>query len=75
VRVWVDAAGRLTGPPLQLLQVRDQAALVAIVAPVILALVLLWAGELAHYLLGRRRLAAWEADWRATGPQWTRQQH
>jgi len=73
VRVWVDAAGRLTGPPLRLLQVRDQAALVAIVAPVVLGLVLLWAGELARYLLGRRRLAAWEADWRATGPQWTRQ--
>jgi hypothetical protein len=71
--MWVDAAGGLTGPPLQLLQVRDLAALAAIVAPVVLGLVLLWAGELAHYLLGRRRLAAWEADWRATGPQWTRQ--
>jgi hypothetical protein len=69
----VDAAGRQTGPPLRLLQIRNQAALVAIVAPVILGLALLWAGELAHYLLGRRRLAAWEVDWRATAPQWTRQ--
>jgi hypothetical protein len=24
-------------------------------------------------VLGRRRLAAWDAEWRATGPQWTRQ--
>jgi hypothetical protein len=34
---------------------------------------LLAAGQLAHFLLGRRRLAAWDAEWRATGPQWTRQ--
>ena len=73
VRVWVDAAGRLTEPPLQPWQVRGQAAMAAIGAPVVLGLVLLCAGVLAHYLLGRRRLTAWEADWRATGPQWTRQ--
>jgi hypothetical protein len=30
------------------------------------------AGLLACGLLGRRRLAAWDADWRATEPQWTR---
>jgi hypothetical protein len=30
---------------------------------------LLFAGQLTHYLLGRRRLAAWDAEWRATGPQ------
>jgi hypothetical protein len=73
VRVWVDAAGRPTGPPLQLLQVHGQAVLAAILAPVVLGLVLLCTGQLAHYLLGRRRLAAWGAEWRATGPQWTRQ--
>jgi hypothetical protein len=73
VRVWVDTAGRLTGPPLQPLQVRGQAVVTAILAPIVLGLVLLCTGQLAHYLLGRRRLAAWDAEWRATGPQWTRQ--
>jgi hypothetical protein len=73
VRVWVDKAGRLTGPPLQPRQVRGQAVMAAVLVPVVLGEVLLCAGQLAHYLLGRRRLAAWEADWRATGPQWTRQ--
>ena len=34
VSVWVDAAGRLTGPPLRPLQVRGLAALAEIVAPV-----------------------------------------
>jgi hypothetical protein len=73
VMVWADAAGRLTGPPLQAQQVRGQAFLAAVLAPVLLGEMLLVAGQLAHFLLGRRRLAAWDAEWRATGPQWTRQ--
>lgn len=73
VMVWADAAGRLTGPPLEAKQVRGQAVLAAILAPVLLGMVLLCAGQLTHCLLGRRRLAAWDAEWRATGPQWTRQ--
>lgn len=71
VLVWADAAGRLTGPPLALAQVRDQAVMVAVVAVMVLGLMLWCAGELAHYLLGRRRLAAWDAEWQAIGPQWT----
>ena len=72
VLVWVDAAGRLTGPPLQFSKVRLQAALAALLAPTIVGFVLLYAGELAYGVLDRRRLAAWDADWRATGPLWTR---
>ena len=52
VMVWVDAAGRQTGPPLQPLQVRTQAALAAILAPVVVGLVLLCTGQLAHSVLG-----------------------
>jgi hypothetical protein len=73
VMVWVDAAGRPTSPPLQAYQVRGQAVLAAILAPVALGLVLLCVGQLAHVVLTRRRLAAWEADWRTTGPEWSRQ--
>ena len=73
VRVWTDAAGTPAELPLQLWQVKGQAALAAVLAPVLFGEVLLAAGQLAHYLLGRRRLAAWAAEWRATGPQWSRQ--
>ena len=73
VVVWADAAGRLTAPPLTPTQMQGQAVLAAVLAPVVLGLMLLWAGQLAHCLLVRRRLAAWDAEWRATGPQWTRQ--
>jgi len=73
VMVWVDATGQQTGPPLQLSQVRSQAVIAAVLAPIVLGMIVLYAGQVAHYLLARRRLAAWEAQWRAIGPQWTRQ--
>jgi hypothetical protein len=69
--VWADAAGRPTGPPLQAQQVRGQAFLAAVLAPVLLGEMLLVAGQLAHFLLGRRRLAAWDAEWQAIGPRWS----
>ena len=73
VMVWVDAAGRLTGqPPLQLSQVRGQAMLATMLTPLAVGLILLCAGRLAHAVLGRRRQAAWDADWQATEPQWTK---
>lgn len=71
VAVWVDAVGRVTGPPVQLSQVRGTAALAAVLACLAVGCVVLGAGLLAHSVLGRRRLAAWDADWRATEPQWT----
>jgi hypothetical protein len=71
VMVWVNAAGRLTGPPLRRSGVRGQAVLAAVLAPVMAGFVVLGIGQLAHCALARRRLAAWEADWRATEPQWS----
>jgi len=71
--VWVDAAGRFTGqPPLQLAQVRSQAALATILTPLAVGFILLCVGLLAHAVLGRRRRAAWDADWQVTEPHWTR---
>lgn len=71
VNVWTDAAGRQTGPPLTSGQVRGQAAVAAVSAPALLGLILLGTGIAAHDLLGRRRLAAWDEEWRTTGPRWT----
>jgi hypothetical protein len=33
--------------------------------------VLTVAGALALRALNKRRMAAWDADWQATGPHWT----
>ncbi len=70
VRIWVDAAGVQTGPPLRPGQDTGQAALAALLAPFALGTVLFCAVSLAVYILDRRRLAAWAADWRSTGPRW-----
>jgi len=73
VMVWVDMAGRPTGDrPLQLSQVRNAAELAAVLAPLALGLILLGAGFSVHLMLGRRRLAAWDADWQVTEPHWTK---
>jgi len=71
VAVWVDTAGRVTGPPVTLLQVRGMAVLAAVLACIAVGFIVVCAGLLARSVLGRRRLAAWDADWRATEPQWT----
>ena len=73
VPVWVDASGQLTkAPPLRLAQVNDQAVLAAAAAFVGLGYLLACVGLLACGVLARRRLAAWDAGWRATEPRWTR---
>jgi hypothetical protein len=71
VMIWTSESGRPLGPPLPHGRVTAQAALAAFSAPVALGLVLLIAGMLAVGALNRRRLAAWESDWRVTAPKWT----
>lgn len=70
VRIWVDESGAQTGPPLRTQQATGQAVLASVLAPFALGTVLLCAASLAVFILDRHRLAAWAADWRATGPRW-----
>ena len=71
VRIWVDASGRVTGPPLRHDQATGQVWLAAVTAPMALGVILLCAESLAMRTVNRRRIAAWDADWQATGPRWT----
>jgi hypothetical protein len=75
VRVWTDRSGALTGPPLQRSQVRDWVLMIALLAPVMLALLLLVALGLSRQVLERRRMASWERAWSAVEPHWTRRGH
>ena len=70
VKVWVNEAGALTGPPLLDHQVGEQAALAAVMAGLLLGLLLLCTGLVASRVLDARRMAAWDAEWRVTGPRW-----
>ena len=74
VQVWVTADGWQTGPRLQSSQLAVRVIFTAVAVPAVLGAVLLSAGLLARGLLERRRLAVWDADWRATEPRWTSQQ-
>jgi hypothetical protein len=72
VRVWVDPAGTPTGPPPNPgAVVADQAA-AALAALVTLGVTLLCLTCAGRWALDRRRLANWETEWAAVGPQWTR---
>jgi hypothetical protein len=53
--VWVDASGRLTGPPLWRDQMASQDVLAAALAPAVLGLLLLSARKMADRVLDRRR--------------------
>jgi hypothetical protein len=71
VMLWVDASGRPTGMPLQPVQVTGQAIDAAAIAAIAVFSALLCAGVLGRWVLFRRRLAAWDTEWRAVGPRWT----
>jgi hypothetical protein len=71
VTVWVDAAGRLAGPPAQPVQQDSRAVAEGMVAVIMLAELLCGAGLAARGVVDRRRLAAWDAEWRAIGPKWS----
>jgi hypothetical protein len=71
VTVWTNRAGQLTDPPLQRTQVASRAQVTEAFAVAGLAVVLFALGWLARQVLNRRRMAAWDADWLATGPRWS----
>jgi len=71
VLVWADRTGPVAGVQLTSDVVTAREIAAAMLAPAGLALVLLGLARAVRWLLDRRRLAAWEAAWTSTGPQWT----
>jgi hypothetical protein len=71
LRTWIDPSGAVTDPPPgHRVLVGD--VWIAVVATCLVPwLVLLAAGTLARRVLDRRRLRAWEAEWRVSGPLWS----
>jgi hypothetical protein len=68
----VDPAGSPVGFPLTHRLIVADEAIAAVTATVALGIVLLCLASAGRWVLGRRRLAAWEAAWAAVGPHWTK---
>jgi hypothetical protein len=73
VPVWLDRAGHVQTPPLTAAQARERVITAAAAALAALAVLLAGLGVAGRCVLNRRRLAAWEAAWRLTGPRWSHQ--
>jgi hypothetical protein len=71
IQVWTDRAGAVTNAPLVDSQVTNQTVLGEALGVIVTGGVLTLAGELVLWTLNKRRMAAWDADWHATGPRWT----
>jgi len=71
VRTWIDPSGAVTDPPLDQRVIVGDVWLAVIATLVVSGLLLLAAGALAHRVFDRRRLRAWEEEWRASGPLWS----
>jgi hypothetical protein len=70
VLIWTDKSGNQV-TPLQPSMIGPRETIAATGAVTGLAALLIVAGLLARWVLGRRAMTAWEADWQATEPRWT----
>jgi len=71
LQVWTDRTGDFTGAPLSDSQVAEQTTIARVTGVVAAAGVLTLTGALTLWMINRRRMADWDADWQATGPRWT----
>ncbi|HEV3380235.1 MAG TPA: hypothetical protein VG142_04575 [Trebonia sp.] len=71
VQVWVTRDGQIADPPLLNSQVSGQVALAEVGGGTVYGVVLLLTGLFARRSIDGRRMRAWDADWRTSGPSWT----
>ncbi len=71
VRVWIDASGAVTSPPTDPQVIAGNVCIAAVVTCLVTSLLVLGANALGRRVLDRRRMRAWDAEWRATGPLWS----
>jgi hypothetical protein len=71
--IWTDASGGVARPPLTTQQAAAQGVFTAIIAVVLTLVTAVTAAGTTRWLMNRRRIAAWDADWAVTAPMWTPQ--
>lgn len=70
VRMWVDASGRPAGQPLTADDVISRAVTLAVAAAAGVGAALLGSAAAVRWMFFRRRVAAWDAEWRAAARGW-----
>ncbi len=71
VRIWIDASGAVTNPPPDHRDIVGDVCIAVVATCFASWLVVLASAALARRALDRRRLSAWDAEWRASGPLWS----
>ena len=71
VQTWIDPSGAVTDPPPDHRFIVGDVWLAVTATCLLSWMLLLAAGVLVRRVLDRRRLRAWEAEWRASGPLWS----
>ncbi len=74
VTVWTDPAGNLVSPPLLASQVTGQGDVAALAAVAGIGMLYLCEAGVVRFVLNRRRMAAWDADWVVTAKTWDHRQ-
>ncbi len=68
IMIWITSAGRLARSAAEVGRQQLLAALAAVLGTALAVWAAWWA---ARALMNRRRMADWDAAWRATGPRWS----
>ncbi len=71
MQIWIDASGNVTDPPLDPRTIAGDVCIAVMLTCMVSWVMLLGSQTLAHRAIERRRIRAWDAEWRATGPLWT----
>jgi hypothetical protein len=71
VPTWIDSSGATTTPPMDHRDIAGYVCLAAVATWLVSWLLLLVCGVLVRRTLDRRRISAWEAQWRVSGPRWS----
>ena len=71
VTIWIDKSGAVASPPPDRHLIAGGVSIAVITICLVASLLLLASNAPAWRALERRRLAAWDAEWRAIGPLWS----
>jgi hypothetical protein len=71
--VWLDNTGRVRTPAMTRPELSGAIGTGILLALAALAIVIVVAARITHWVLDRKRIASWESAWMSVGPRWSHQ--